>query len=171
MLGVCQSSVVLAEIQGLDPAKAALAALLHDIAKETPNPELARDLARRGRPIDPEDEDYPKLWHALAAAVWAEQDFGVGDAEILEAIRLHPTADGPALPLARVLFLADYTDPTRDWSGAAELRRLARDDFDAAMAQAVRQKIEYVRSRGYAIHPRALRALETYGAGACARLA
>jgi len=161
-LGVCHASVALAAYQGLDTAAAATAALLHDIAKETAPEDLRADLERRGRPLAAEDEGFPKLWHPLAAAVWAEQDFGVFDPDILEAIRLHPTADSGMSALARVVFVADYTDPTRDWNGVEALRRLARADFAAALAEAVRRKVAYVRSRGYTLHPRALRALAAY---------
>ena len=163
ILGVCHASVALAEIHGLDPVAAAVASFLHDLAKETASDDLRADLERRRRAVGPEDEAYPKLWHALASAVWAEQDFGVSDPDILQAIRLHPTGDAGMSKLAQVVFLADYTDPTRDWDHVEDLRRLARTDFSTALGLAIESKIEHVRARGYAVHPRALRALAAYG--------
>ncbi|MCX7017008.1 MAG: bis(5'-nucleosyl)-tetraphosphatase (symmetrical) YqeK [Candidatus Sumerlaeota bacterium] len=163
VLGVAHNGAVLADQLGLDPVAAAAAGLLHDLAKETPPDKLKSDLERRGHSIGPEDIEFPKLWHALAAAMWAEQDFGVTDADVLEAIRVHPTADRDISPLAQIIFLADYTDPTRDWKGVERLRHLARADFPAAFAEAVEYKMARVRLHGYVVHPRAQRAFEAYG--------
>ena len=58
--------------------------------------------------------------------------------------------------------MADYTDPTRKWNGVEALRRTARSDFGAAMAQAIQSKIEHVAAKGRAAHPRALRAAEAF---------
>lgn len=162
VLGVCQTAMALASMQNIDIQAAAAAGLLHDIAKETPPEELRADLQRRGRPLDEEDLPFPQLWHAAAGAVWAEQDFAIGDPDIIQAIRLHPTCDRGASPLAQTLFLADYTEPTRQWEGVDDLRRLARENLHAAMAQAVQSKMAHVLAKGQTANPRALRALEAF---------
>ena len=77
VLGVSHSATVLARSAGIPPHPAILAGLLHDLAKEVPLEELREDLERRGCPIPAEDESHRPLWHAWAAAVWAEQDFGI----------------------------------------------------------------------------------------------
>jgi predicted HD superfamily hydrolase involved in NAD metabolism len=164
-LGVCHTGVVLARLCGADPEAAAVAGLLHDVAKDMPREALREDLERRGRPLDETYENFPSLWHAPGSAVWAEQDFGVTAPDVLEAIRLHPTGDAGASLLARVIFVADYTEPARHWDGIEDIRRLSGEDLQAAAALAIAQKTEHVRRKGKAVHPRALRALEAWNGG------
>ena len=163
VLGVGHAAAVLAQCAGAAQQPAIAAGFLHDLAKEVPLDELKDDLEQRGRPILPEDESHRPLWHAWAASVWAEQDFGIDDPDILEAIRLHPTADADISRVAQVVFLADYTEPTRKWDGIDALRRLARSDFDTAFSVAVERKISHVRARGKTVHNRGARALARYG--------
>jgi predicted HD superfamily hydrolase involved in NAD metabolism len=165
VLGVSHAAAILAQCAGAPQRPAIEAGLLHDLAKEVPLEELKEDLERRGCPIPAEDESHRPLWHAWAASVWAAQDFGIDDPDILEAIRLHPTADADISRVAQVVFLADYTDPTRNWDGVEDLRRLARRDFDAAFSTAIERKIAHVRARGKAVHIRGERALAFYGNG------
>ena len=165
VLGVSHTAAILAQCAGVPQRPAIEAALLHDLAKEVSLDELKDDLERRGRPIPAEDEGHRPLWHAWAASVWAEQDFGVDDPDVLEAIRIHPTAEADISRVAQVVFLADYTEPTRKWDGVDDLRRLARRDFDAAFSTAVERKIAHVRARGKPVHIRGERALACYGGG------
>ena len=80
-LNVKKMAVALAERWGADPEKAALAALLHDSAKELPKSELlqifqdnviiANNAAQRPAPV----------WHGLAAAILCQTQWGVTDPE------------------------------------------------------------------------------------------
>ena len=85
-------AVKLADKNGVDPNKAALAALLHDIAKEMA-PETQLQILKGNDIIS----NYAALreqaiWHGGAAAVLAQRDYGVDDAEILSAIANHKHA-------------------------------------------------------------------------------
>lgn len=161
VLGVTHVAVALAARHGVDPSRAAMAALLHDLSRETPPAELEADLARRGRPVEDDDRPVPPSWHGLHAAARAAE-FGLapetGLAEIEEAVRLHTTADAGMGPLARVLYLADSTEPGRVYPQADELRRAARENLDAGFRACVRHKIGYARERGLSIGPRSERA-------------
>ena len=90
-LNVKNKAVALAERYGADPEKAALAALLHDAAKELPrdamlqifrdNAIMAKNAASRPSPV----------WHGIAAAILCATDWGVTDPAILSAIECHTT--------------------------------------------------------------------------------
>ena len=50
--------------------------------------------------------------------------------------------------LEKILYLADYTDPTRDFEGVEELRALSFEDTDRAMALGLEMSIENLNERG-----------------------
>ena len=90
-INVKKMAVKLAKRYGADEEKAALAALLHDSAKELPKAEMlqifadnaiiAKNAAKRPAPV----------WHGYAASVLCQTQWGVTDPEILSAIECHTT--------------------------------------------------------------------------------
>lgn len=167
VLGVTHTAVTLAIRHGVDPVRAAAAALLHDRSKETPPERIKADLESRGSAIPEDDAPYPALWHGPHAAVLARDEYGISEedglGEIAEAVTIHSTADAAMSPLAQILFLADYLEPSRDFEGIDELRALARQDLTGAFKRALENKCRHMRERGHAISPRARRALVYYG--------
>ncbi len=156
-LGVAFTSVALARTTAVDPARALLAALLHDIGKEEDRSEQRARAIEAGY-FNPEDEDFPAIWHASAAAALAREEYHVCDEDVLRAIQTHSTCDHPASPLQRILFLADYIEPGRCYDGTADLRRLAREKPDDAFRKAVLTKTDHLKVQGRPLHPRSARA-------------
>lgn len=163
-VGVMHSAIALARrFDAADAEAAGAAGLLHDILKEEPVESLAI-LRREGFSeafLKPSREP---LWHAWAGAIFARDELGVEDEDILGAIRFHPTAHPEMTPLQGIVFLADYIEPTRpSRPDLEEIRQLAREDLDHAIALALRRKIDYLASRpGADIHPWTLGALDAW---------
>ncbi len=157
-MGVETFAIAIADAAGVSREKAATAALLHDICKNEPRPALERTLseARRFAPTA-EDWAHPAVWHGLAAGETAPARFGVADPEILEAVAYHPTGGSRLGPVALVLFVADFIEPSRHWDGVEDARRdiLQRSLLDAARRVA-ELKLAHVRRRGRAVHSRTL---------------
>jgi predicted HD superfamily hydrolase involved in NAD metabolism len=103
------------------------------------------------------------VWHAYLSAYLAEHDFGVADPAVLRAIRLHPTAEAEMSALDRIIFMADYIEPTRRFAGLNELRELAEGDLDKAFRTVLEQKLLFIQMKDRPLHPRALRALAAVG--------
>ena len=120
-LNVEEMAVRLADRYGADPHKAALAALLHDTAKEMPTarqlellrqyPDLAGDTENRPTPV----------WHGVCAAILAQTQWGVTDPEILSAVACHTTGKPGMSLLDKILYLADMTCAERDFEGVEQL--------------------------------------------------
>ncbi len=163
VLGVTHVAVDLAMRHGLNACRAAQAGLLHDISKEIAPEKLQSELRDSGVEIDPEDLDCPSIWHGIHAAQVEVRRLGLAgtpDAEELaEAVALHSTADAGMGPLAKALFVADFTEPGRGIKGSDELRRRAGDDLDAGYRRCLEIKCEYIAGRGMKLSPRAQRAL------------
>ncbi len=156
---VAETAEDLARAHGLDPARARLAALLHDAARETPSDEflgLAEDL---GLAVGEPERESPKLLHGPVAAELARRELGVEDGEVLDAIRAHTTGRPGMSSLSLVLYVADKIEPARDYPSVENLRRLARRDLRAAAAESLRRSIAHNEERGRPTHPASIEAL------------
>ena len=144
-LNVEKMAVKLAKRYGADCDQVALAALLHDTAKEMPtadqlallraHPDLAGNTENRPTPI----------WHGVCAAILAKTEWGVTDEAVLSAVACH-TAGKPGMTLLdKILFLADMTSEERDFDGVEELRQLEMEDIDKAMYKALDDSMTFVK--------------------------
>ena len=152
-LNVKKMAVKLAKRYGVDEDKAALAALLHDSAKEISKDEM-RELMRQYPQYAEGGEERPNpVWHGICAAILARTQWGVEDEAILSAIACH-TAGKPGMSkLDKILYLADMSSAERDWPGVNKLRKLERKNLDAAMLMALKQTNDFVLSQGKPLDP------------------
>jgi predicted HD superfamily hydrolase involved in NAD metabolism len=117
----------LAQIHGVDPDRVELAALVHDIAAHRP-PESLLSLARQfSIPISNAELMRPALLHGPVGAELLRREYGVGDYDLLEAVRNHVVGGSRMSLLAKILFVADKLEPGR--------RRLMHD-LDPLRAEA-----------------------------------
>lgn len=154
--GVVGTAEALAEAHGLDARAARVAAWLHDSAKSLA-PARQKRLAKQAG-ADPHELSQPSLWHAPASASLAQQQFGISDPAILQAIRFHTTGAPSLGPLAKVLYVADYSEPGRRYSGTKKLRKLGLADLDAAYREVLHEKLSWVVHKRQALHPRTVEA-------------
>jgi predicted HD superfamily hydrolase involved in NAD metabolism len=156
-LGVTHSAVVLARVHGLNPGKAAVCGMLHDCAKSS-SALVCTDAGEFSAHVY---AGFPGMLHAPLGAVMARDEFGVSDLEVLEAIANHPTGKPNPSKLLRSLVVADFCEPTREFDGVGDLRRIARTDLDRAFRLVLERKIRFLEVRGQQVHPAVLRTLES----------
>jgi predicted HD superfamily hydrolase involved in NAD metabolism len=145
----------LARAHGVDPVRARIAALLHDLARETPGPRLIEECRQRGVPLMPIDEvnPVPRL-HGRVGACWARERFGIEDEDILEAIASHTLGRVGMTPLDMVVFLADYAEPGRlSFDVLDRVRELAFDDLEGATCLAMDGTMRYLIDTRRSLHP------------------
>lgn len=156
-LGVSRIAEGMAPRLGIDPAKAAQAGLLHDYARDIPLPEMLELARQYGLPERP-GLMTRELLHAQVGASLIRRELGIDDKEILRAVELHTTGDEDMSPLDRIVCLADYAEPGRDFPGVEEIRRLAGQDIDRALLRALDGTLSYLINRRALIDPRTVRA-------------
>ena len=159
-LRVAETAERLAWTHGLDPARARLAALLHDAARETEPEEFLRLAEEWGLAVGEPERESPKLLHAPVAAELARRELGVEDEEVLAAIRAHTVGRPGMGSLALALYVADKIEPARDYPSVERLRRLAQEDLRGAAAEALRRAIARNEGRSRPIHPSSRAMLE-----------
>lgn len=159
-LNVKKMAVKLAKRYGADEEQAALAALLHDAAKEISKDEMRAIMRAYPEYAEGGEARPTSVWHGICAAILARTEWGVEDEAVLSAIACH-TAGKPGMSrLDKILYLADMTSAERDWSGVDKLRRLERNDLDAAMLVALKQTNDFVLFQGKPLDPMSKAAYE-----------
>ena len=158
-VNVRDKAVELAALYGASEEKAALAALLHDAAKELPKEELLQILRENAIIAGDAENSPPPVWHGVCAAILA-QTWGVEDREVLDAIRYHTTGRAGMTKLDKIIFLSDMISAERDYPEVEELRRLSLQDLDTAVATALRYNVEWMEACGKTIDPITRRALD-----------
>lgn len=158
-MNVKKLAVRMAQHYGVDTEKAALAAILHDSAKELPRTELLQimqdnAIIKKGTQNRPEP-----VWHGICAAILAKTQWNVQDEEILSAIACHTTGKENMSKLDKILFLADMTSAERDYPGVEELRSLEMQNLDKAMIQALKMTISFVEQKNAIADPESAKAL------------
>lgn len=152
-LAVADSAKLLAETYGADPAKAYTAGLLHDIMKDEPGNVQLQTLQESGIILSRVEEKEPKLWHAMAAEVYAERTLGLHDRSILDAIRYHTTARAGFSLLEKVLYLADFISADRTYEGVDRIRQAAEKGLESGILEGAKFTIETLLAEGHPIHP------------------
>jgi len=162
-LGVVKVSKKLAVRYGADVEKAALAALLHDCAKDFPENMKRRFAKEYHVTIDEYMDKKIDLVHSFLGAEVAKRDFGVEDEEILDAIRYHTTGKPEMSLLAKIIFTADFIEPNRKKIDNLEMiREVSFEDIDRAVKLILMNTIEFIRQSEKVFHPLSLEALEYY---------
>lgn len=164
-LSVARLCYDLALSNGYDPMKAYLCGLFHDIARELPQETLLALAKERGIPVNKEEEAKPLLLHGDIAAVVMRENYGIGDTEMLNAVRRHTVGDQDMTIIDKILFVADKTEPLRDYAGAEAIRVKAFHDLDAAVHDTVLDEIAYCAAHGYSVHPKTVLMIENINKG------
>lgn len=158
VLGCRDTAIQLAKRWGADETDAARAALLHDITKAL-NGQLQLTLCREyGMILDDFSVRYPKTLHALTGSLVADRIFGENEA-VVEAIRHHTTGKADMSLLEKIIYVADYMEPCRDFPGVEKLRELAYSDIDAALQLGLEMTLELLNKQGSEVSPASQEAL------------
>jgi predicted HD superfamily hydrolase involved in NAD metabolism len=150
----------LAGRHGVDPDRAELAALVHDIAAHHAPAQLASFAQQFALPVSYAEALRPSVLHGPVGAELLRREYGVRDEELLDAVRTH-VVGGPLMSLlAKVLYVADKLEPGRDRlvHTLAALREDARADLDWALLQLYTAQIADLLARGLPVDERTISA-------------
>ena len=158
VLGCRDTAVELAKRWGADETDAARAGILHDITKALDGPLQLTLCAEYGTILDDFGKKYPKTLHALTGALVAERIFGENRA-VVDAIRHHTTGKADMCLLEKIIYVADYLEPNRDFPGVEDLRKLAFSDLDGALKFGLEMTLEHLKRQGSEVSPESRSAL------------
>jgi nicotinate-nucleotide adenylyltransferase len=159
VLGCRDTAVELAKRGGVDETDAARAGILHDITKALDGPLQLTLCAAYGTILSDFSRRYPKTLHALTGSLVARRIFGENDA-VVAAIESHTTGKAAMNMLEKIIYVADYMEPNRDFPGVETLRELAFSDMDGALRMGLNMTLEHLARQGAEVSPESREALE-----------
>ncbi|GIN89691.1 hypothetical protein J6TS1_21530 [Siminovitchia terrae] len=149
---VAETAEKLAVKYGEDVEKTVLAAIFHDYAKLLPVDGLRKIIS--DHQMDPRLVDYhPELWHGPAGAILVRDEIGIDDLDIFNAIRYHTTGRAGMSLLEKIIYIADYIEPGRQFDGLDEVRMLADIDLDKALRKSLGNTIKFLIDKSTPVFP------------------
>ena len=167
-----QTAAEMARIYCPESENAVLAAaLLHDVTKEKTFEEQLEILQRYGADAQ---LNAPATLHAVTAALVIPDEFGESNcAPIIDAVRYHTTGRADMSLIEKIIYLADYIEPTRKYEGCRRLReaffsvsleKMSHSErvehLDRVILQSLVGTLEHLKEKGGEISPDTQSALE-----------
>ncbi len=133
-----------------------IAGIAHDLAREKEPAQIITLAAEDGLPVSDLERANPLLLHGRASAYLLVRLAGYDEAEVLEAIRDHVTGRGGMGQLSRILFVADFLEPTREFVSPEFRRRTSGLGLDEMVLAVLERKMHYVRAASGVLAPQSL---------------
>ncbi|MDR2433306.1 MAG: nicotinate (nicotinamide) nucleotide adenylyltransferase [Treponema sp.] len=146
---------------GLDPALGYLAGIAHDLGKSLDEETLLAMAKSDGRAVSKLEKKKPALLHGRAAAILLRERFSIHNRDVLEAVALHTEGAAGMGPLAKVVYIADKVEVSREKIDPA-LRRMcyANEDLDRILFAVLNQTVSWLRSKKLELSEETFRLLE-----------
>lgn len=144
-LGVQYTAAALAMRYKVSIDDASKAGLLHDCAKNYSNEELIKRCHKHNIDITEIELRNGFLLHAKLGAYYAKSKYGIENESILSAIRYHTTGKTGMNMLEKIIFTADYIEPSRKpLPNLDDIRSLSFVDIDEAVYRILDATLNYL---------------------------
>ena len=145
----------------LDPQLGYLAGIAHDLAKPLSDKELIKLAKSDGGRISRLEKEKPSLLHGRASAVLLKERFNVHNEAVLEAIALHTSGGRNMGPLAKIVYIADKMEVSREKVDPAVRKTVyASNDLEKIFALALDQTVSWLRAKKLKLSEETVRLLE-----------
>ncbi|MCR5799503.1 MAG: bis(5'-nucleosyl)-tetraphosphatase (symmetrical) YqeK [Lachnospiraceae bacterium] len=164
-VGVAYTAACLAMRYEYNIDTAYRAGLLHDCAKSMSDEELLDYCEKHDIEVSEYDrKSVNALLHSKVGSVLAKEEYNETDEKVCSAIRWHTTGKKAMDLLEKIIFVADYIEPSRrPLPNLDHIRRLAFEDIDTAVLKIYESTILYLKSiKEDDIDPLTIEAYEYY---------
>ncbi|MEK9656940.1 MAG: bis(5'-nucleosyl)-tetraphosphatase (symmetrical) YqeK [bacterium] len=154
---VYKSAIELANHHNIkDLAEVKIAALAHDILKETSPKTLGENINLETY------EHYPKIWHALSADIFLKKKFNIKNEKILKAIKYHTTGNEKMNTIGKIIYIADYIEEKRKIKFRKTIEKLSYKNLNTAMYLISKIQIHTLKRKNKKIHPLSIKCQQYY---------
>ncbi len=140
-MGVIDEAISLSRKYKADPLKAKIAAALHDITKNEPL-EWHKEIISKYYGIEYLSLYPTGAYHSLSGRVYAEKELNIDDIDILLAIENHTLGRPNMSTLEKIIFIADFIEPSRDSYESEVAKKLAYKNLDMALIYIMKYTID-----------------------------
>lgn len=158
ILGVADTAKKLAKLNGISEEKAEIAGLAHDVAKNLKIDMMKEIMEKNNIILSEVEQNNANLWHSIIADIVAKDKLGIEDEEILDAVRWHTTGKEDMSTLTKIVYIADMIEPSRNFEGVEEIRKLTFEDLDRGVYYGLTRSIEFLLTRNLLIDENTMKA-------------
>ncbi|OPJ59077.1 bis(5'-nucleosyl)-tetraphosphatase (symmetrical) YqeK [Clostridium chromiireducens] len=158
ILGVADTAKKLAKLNGISEEKAEIAGLAHDVAKNLKVDTMKEIMEKNNIILSEVEQNNANLWHSIIADIVAKDKLGIGDEEILDAVRWHTTGKEDMSTLTKIIYIADMIEPSRKFEGVEDIRKLTFEDLDRGVYYGLTCSIEFLLTRNLLIDENTMKA-------------
>ncbi|RMC24190.1 MULTISPECIES: bis(5'-nucleosyl)-tetraphosphatase (symmetrical) YqeK [unclassified Lactobacillus] len=160
-IGVSLTARKLAHLNNYDEDKAALAGFIHDYAKQVSVADFRKTIQTQG--FDQELLNWgPAIWHGIVGTYFIKRDLKITDPEILTAVRRHTTGDTEMTMLDKIVYMADYIEPGRDFVGVDTARKITFANLDEGVGFQLAHTLNFLIGNRNKVYPRTLAAYNVW---------
>jgi predicted HD superfamily hydrolase involved in NAD metabolism len=157
ILGVEKMCIDLAKKHNGEIELAAQAGLMHDLAKFFPPQQLLQIAKTHNLTLDSITEKHPHLIHADVSSIIAQEEFGVNNHLILEAISNHTLGQPGMSQLSCIVFIADKLEFSRgDTPQMNKMRQVSQENLYKGLRMVCDYSLSYLLKCNQLIHPRTI---------------
>lgn len=163
VLGVKETALKFGKKFNLDLDKLETASYLHDITKYhtlKQNTLIIKENFENSEDILNEFNE--EILHAFSAKALAENKYNITDIDILDPILNHTIGRENMSIYEKVIFISDYTEPSRTYESCIKVREIAKSSIDLAVFTAIDDSIKFYEKLNSKIPQTAYAAREFY---------
>lgn len=137
----------------LDPEKAYLTGVLHDITRHSDTLWQLQYMTENGYTPTSVERGNPNLLHQISGALFVKNELKIDDEEIINAIRCHTTGKADMSLFETVIYIADVISDDRNYPDLQLMRAQTEKGLLYGMLFALRYVIESCLSKNMPLHP------------------
>lgn len=160
---VSQTARKLARLNHYNEDKAALAGFVHDYAKQVSVAEYKHVIKTENFDLDLLNWNRA-IWHGIVGTYFIKRDLKITDPDIIQAVKRHTTADIEMTTLDKIVFMADFIEPGRDFPGVEQARKITFSNLNKGVAYQLAHTLTYLIAKRSKIYPRTLEAYNVWSA-------
>lgn len=141
-VNVARMAERLAVRYNVDPNKAKISGLLHDICKEMPEEESKKILIENGISKSKIDDFEYKVMHGFVGFFWLQENYGICDNDILNGVKYHTVGRKGMSLFEKIIFVADYISEERKWTDVKEFQKVAFENIDKVVLKKLSTAIQ-----------------------------
>jgi len=130
----------------INPMMGYLAGIAHDLAKQMDSKLLFRFAKDDGMPITELEKEKPNLLHGRVAAVLLNEQFCINNEDVLEAVAFHTLGKENMSPLAKVIYIADKVEVSRNIDPAFR-KMCVTEDLDSVLYAVLNKQIVKLKAK------------------------
>ena len=142
-VSVALTAIEIAINNGITPKKAFIAAMLHDIAKDTCKDVVLKIMRKSFRNRLNEEE---VVYHQFVGTILARKLFKIYNRDILRSIEYHTTGNKNMSNCAKIVYCADKIEPTRGYDSKYMIYA-CKEDITRGFKLVLHENIEFLRTK------------------------